>query len=239
MEVSDKDIENLKRLQDIDVAATNAKRELEGLPQRKQLADIRAKLEAIREKQQEIDKLAESNRTELSRVGAEIEILSIRQEETQKKIDEAGTDFRAIESLSKDMASMTARTGELEKNRETIHERDNQIAKVKRQIEAAIDALAQQEASVSEVLNGKIGVLEDQLSKEEDEHKQLIAALPDQVAAEYERARRHCGGVALSELVDGQCSTCRSKLEETRLLQVRRQAPLSVCPMCHRLLIVR
>lgn len=239
MEASDKDIETLKRLQEIDVAATNAQRELDGLPQRKQLADIRAKEEAIREKQQQVERLADTNRTELSRVGAEIEILSIRQEETQKKIEESSFDHRALDSLSKDMDSMAARTEELEANRQTIQEREHQIDGVKHQIEAALNALSSQEASLSQELQGKVSVLRDQLSKAQAEHEQLIATLPADVAREYEHARKRCGGVALSVLNEGTCTTCRSILEETRLLQVRRQAPLGICPMCHRLLIIR
>lgn len=239
MEASDKDIETLQRLQEIDVDATNAQRELDGLPQRKQLAEIRAKEEAIREKQQQVDKLADTNRTELSRVGAEIEILSIRQEETQKKIHESGSDFRAMDSLSKDLDSMAARTEELEANRQAIQAREQQIDGVKRQIEAALDALSGQEASLSEELQGKVSVLQERLSKAKAEHADLISTLPADVAREYEHARKRCGGVALSVLLDGACTTCRSVLEETRLLQVRRQAPLGICPMCHRLLIIR
>lgn len=239
MEASDKDIETLKRLQEIDVAATNAQRELDGLPQRKQLEDIRAKEAAIREKQQQVDKLADTNRTELSRVGAEIEILSIRQEETQKKIEESSFDHRALDSLTKDMDSMAARTEELEASRQTMQEREHQIDGVKQQIEAALDALSTQEASLNQDLQGKVSVLQEKLSQAKGEHEQLIATLPADVAREYERARKRCGGVALSVLHEGACTTCRSVLEETRLLQVRRQAPLGVCPMCHRLLIIR
>lgn len=239
MQVSDKDIATLKRLQDIDVAATNDRRELEGLPQRKQLEDLRAKIAAIRDKQQQVDKLAEANRTDQSRAVAEIEILDIRKEETQKKIDDAGSDFRAIESLSKDMGSMEERTQELQDTKQSLKDREGQIADVKKQIEQALSVLDAQEKKLADDLQGKIDTLQGRLDQADEEHKQLIATLPDKVASEYERARKHCGGVALSVLVDGQCTTCRSVLEETRLLQVKREAPLGVCPMCHRLLIIR
>lgn len=239
MQVSSQDIATLKRLQDIDVAATNDRRELDGLPQRKQLEDLRQKIAAIREKQQQVEKLAEANRTDQSRAVAEIEILDIRKEETQRKINDAGSDFRAIESLSKDMGSMEERTQELEDNHQALKDREGQIAGVKRQIEQALGVLDGQEAALAESLQGKTDELQGRLDQAQAEHDQLIATLPTKVATEYERARKHCGGVALSVLVDGQCTTCRSVLEETRLLQVRREAPLGVCPMCHRLLIIQ
>lgn len=239
MEASVQDIENLKRLQDVDVAAANAQRELDGLPERTQLADVRAKLIAIRQKQQEIEKLADSNRTELSRIGAEIEVITLHQIETNEKIGSSNSDHQLREALSKDLKSLVDRGKELEKTREAILARESQIANVKHQIETAIGALAAQESSISATLEAKISVLPDQLAEGRSEHERLIAVLPAEVAEGYERARRHCGGVALAELVDGQCSTCRSKLDDTRLLQVRRQAPLSVCPMCRRLLIIR
>jgi predicted nucleic acid-binding Zn-ribbon protein len=239
MEASDKDIENLQRLQEIDVAAANDRRTLEGLPQRAKLAEIQGKEEAIRQKQAQVDKLADTNRTELSRVGAEIEILSIRQDETQKKIDESGSDYRAVDSLTKDMGSMADRTRELEANRQTIQEREQQISQVKDQIERALDALAAQEKAISGELAGQEATLQERLDTAEAERTKIISALPDAVADAYETARKHCGGVALSVLLDGKCTTCRSTLEESRLLQVRHQAPLATCPMCHRLLIVR
>lgn len=238
MQVSEKDIATLKRLQDIDVAATNDRRELDGLPQRKQLDDLRQKIAAIREKGQQVDKLAESNRTDYSRAGAEIEILDIHKEETQKKINDAGSDFRAIDSLSKDLASMEERTQDLQATKQALKDREGQIAAVKQQIEGALGTLDKREQALAADLQDKVNTLQGRLDQAAEEHAQLIASLPSKVASEYERARKHCGGVALSVLVDGQCTTCRSILEETRLLQVKREAPLGVCPMCHRLLII-
>ena len=66
----------------------------------------------------------------------------------------------------------------------------------------------------------------------------LAASLPGELADRYERAAKHCGGVAVAILNENACGACRVPIDAGRLASIKREAPLSMCPHCKRLLVV-
>ena len=46
------------------------------------------------------------------------------------------------------------------------------------------------------------------------------------------------GGVAIGVLDDSRCGVCRMPIESGRLIDLRSQAPLGICPACKRLLVI-
>jgi predicted nucleic acid-binding Zn-ribbon protein len=67
----------------------------------------------------------------------------------------------------------------------------------------------------------------------------LSAALDGARLADYERRRRHHGGVAVATLDGRRCRGCNLDLSTSELEQVKALAPgeLADCPQCGRLLV--
>lgn len=238
MQVRDKDIESLLKLQEVDIIAANARRAFAALPQREQLESLSAKKKAVNGKRAEVQKLHDTMRRSIARINDEEELLRTRQAETQARIDAAGGDYRAIESLTKDLDGMAKRLSKLDEELADATDKLDQVSAAAQQLEAAVAAIDKSGTALTKEFNEKAFGLKQQVEESQATHEKIATSLPDDLRNLYETALRRHGGVALCQLQDNRCSACRSTLEQNRLLQVRHDAPLTECPNCHRLMIV-
>ena len=106
------------------------------------------------------------------------------------------------------------------------------------QVKRALAILQEQEEKATASFQKEGGALKAALAKLEAERAALAAVLPGELADAYERAARHCGGVAVAILNGSACGACRVPIDAGRLAAIKREAPLSTCPHCKRMLVV-
>lgn len=239
MQATPEQLKTLNKLQEADREALLAQHELDALPQKGEIERNKKRLAKVTEDASKVEEMYQSAKHSLQLLQDEDQQLADRQDSSKDRVDNAQGDFRSVTSLTRDLEGIAKRRETLEFEMGKANDRLAEISKVRQQ---AMDAKQQLEDR-QQKLQATYDEQSSKLKQQYDEQKAIVDKLEPEVPADllkvYHRAYRHCGGVALSYLVDGNhCSACRSAIPENRLIEIKREAPISVCPSCHRLLIV-
>jgi predicted nucleic acid-binding Zn-ribbon protein len=239
MQASENDLKRLLEMQEVDIAAINAEKSLAELPQREQLNELSQKKHAVIEKLAQVAKMHDSARRKVVQIEDEADILGRKREETQAKIDSAHGDFRAVQSLTRDLDGIAKRLSTLDDEQIAAAEKLSQVDAVKKQLEGAISALDAQALKIRDSFQHDAVGLKAAIDEAQSKRDALASDIDPDVLKAYAQAAKRGGGIGMALLAEGRCSTCRSVIDDNRLLQVKAAAPLANCPSCGRLLIVK
>ena len=237
MQVKDEDISTLIELQHNDMELLRVQKAIADLPQRKTIVAARKKIKAIEEKQETVGKLRAKAEEKLADISEEDGKLAAKQEEAQKAVDSA-SGYRDVEAHTREMDGYAKRRATLEEDLAAVDAELDKISAVEKQISPR--HLPSFGNGVG--CNGRVPVAGWRAEKQEADlaasHDQIAANLPADLKARYDRAAKHCGGVAVALLRDNACGACRAPIEQGHLIDLKAHAPLGECPNCKRLLIV-
>ncbi len=239
MQASYDDLDILLEVQRIDIEVMQTKKTRASLPQRIQVVKVRKKRDEISPKLQQVIDLQEATEAKVTKIEDEDRSLAQKQERAQEIITAAGSDFRKAESHSKDMAGVAKRRMALEENLKKLNAEIDKMKAVRKQLEDAIQACDDEEASLKDAYREKDAELVDKAKGLLDKRSELVANLPTDLVDAYDKTAVKTGGVALGRLEEGGgCSVCRSVISGGRLIDLMNQAPVGVCPNCKRMLII-
>lgn len=238
MQATETELQGLLELQEADRAAINAENRLAALPQRAELDALAKKKHAVLEKLAQVTKMHDATRRKRSQIEDERAILLRKQQETQEKIDAASGDFRAVQSLTRDLDGIAKRLNTLEGELAAATEKHEAVSSVKRQAEDAIAAFDAQALKIRESFQRDAAALREEQEAARARRTNIAQGIGADILKAYAEAARRGGGMGMARLVENRCSTCRNTIDANRLLQVKREAPLARCPNCGRLLIV-
>ena len=238
MQATRDDLKALLELQQIDIEIINTEKHLSELPQREELAALAEKKKAIVEKLAQVSKMHDSVSRKLIQLEDEQAILTRKRNDTQERIDAAKGDFRAVQSLTRDLNGLAKRLETLEEEQLEAAERSEQVEAVKAQIESATKALDVKAHEIRDSFQQDSAALNATLEQKRQKSAEISANIDPALLKAYREAVRHGGGIGMAQLAENRCGTCRNVIDANRLLQIRREAPLSRCPNCGRLLIV-
>ena len=238
MQAEFQDLELMMEMQQLDLEIMQAKKKRIELPQRIKVMMLRKKRDEIIEKLEQVEGLQKKADIEMTILEDEDRLLAEKQERAQELIDAAGSDFRKVESHSREMAGAAKRREALASKIDEARAQLDKIKGVKAQIESAIAASETEEAQLRQDFEAEDQALAAQVKACTARRNEICGQLPDNLVALYERTAKKVGGVALGKLVENQCGVCRAAIEGGRLIEVRASAPLGTCPNCGRLLVV-
>lgn len=237
MQVKDEDISTLIELQHNDMELLRVQKAIADLPQRKTIVAARKKIKAIEEKQETVGKLRAKAEEKLAGISEEDGKLAAKQEEAQKAVDSA-SGYRDVEAQTRKMDGYAKRRATLEEDLAAVDAELDKISAVEKQISTALAQLRETESAATAEFQSQGGELKKQEADLTSSHDQIAANLPADLKARYDRAAKHCGGVAVALLRDDACGACRAPIEQGHLIDLKAHAPLGECPNCKRLLIV-
>ncbi len=238
MQASCDDLRALLELQQVDIEAINTEKRLAGLPQREELNSLADKKKAVMAKLGQVSKMHDSVSRKLVQLDDERAILTRKRDETQVRIDAATGDFRAVQSLTRDLNGLSKRLATLEEEQLEATERSEQVEAVKSQIESAMKTLDAKAHEIRDSFQQDSATLSAALEQKRQRIAEISATIDPGLLKAYRDAVRHGGGIGMAQLVDNRCGTCRNLFDTNRMLQIRHEAPLAHCPSCGRLLIV-
>lgn len=238
MNVSQETVAALLELQKADLAALKASREFEALPQRAKIVEAREKRRSLEEKRAQVEALIGQVESKIAAIDDENARLAAKSAEVQSAIDGAGGDYRNVEARTKELDGIAKRTAVLESDLEAAAAQLEKAEGVRAQIDKAVALVDAEEEKATASFREEGGALQERIGKEKARREALLSALPDDLASLYEKTSARCGGVAVAVLSGTSCGACRTPISHERLIDIRRQAPLSTCPSCHRLLVV-
>ena len=238
MQANRDDLATLLQLQQIDMGIARVNKELSELPQRKVIVAAREKRRAIEQKRDKVAALKKEAEAQLSRVGDEDASLADKQRAAQEAVDKAQGNYRNVEARTKEMNGFAKRRATLEAELDRLGAELAKIEEVESQVTSALAAVERQEAEATASFQKQGGALKNDEARLQAQRSHLAAQLPQDLLATYEKTAARSGGVAVARLLDGKCGACRPVIQGGRLIDLKAQAPLGVCPACKRLLIV-
>ena len=238
MQVEYQDLDALFEIQRIDLQIMQKKKARGELPQRIEVVKVRKKRDEIAPKLDKVLGLQTAKEAEKTKIEDEDRSLVERQERAQADIEAAGTDYRSIESHSRDLDGIVKRRVTLEESLSALNAELDKIKAVRQQIEDALALCDQREEALRAAYQEQDDDLVDQVRKLLARRAELEKTIPADLLKLYEATAAKTGGVALGKLEDATCGVCRTTVEGGRLIELKAQAPLGTCPNCKRLLIV-
>lgn len=232
------DLETLLEIQKIDLEIMQAKKKRVELPQRIEVMRLRKKRGEIQEKLDQVYELQKRADGEMTEVEDEDRSLVEKQERAQELIDAAGSNYRKVESHSKEMAGVAKRRETLAEKRIEVQAQLDKIKGVRDQLEGAIAASEAEEARLRTAFEGEDAALADQIRACTAKRDEMAASIAPDLAKLYAKTAEKTGGVAIGKLEDDTCGICRTGIEGGRLIALKAEAPLGTCPTCKRLLVI-
>lgn len=228
----------LLHLQQVDIESMRAQKKLDELPQREVILGLRKKRAEVDPKRAQLEEMRRDADHEFTKINDEDERLVEKQQGIQEKIDHAQGDFRAVDSLTKELGGIAKRRNALEAEVATLTERIDQIAAVQKQVSDALQLIKTQEQDAIASFQKEGGELTNEVARLKNARENLAAQLDAELLDLYEKKSKKGGGIGIARLKEGSCSVCRNRIDEGKLLQIRAEAPLSECPSCKRMLVI-
>ena len=229
MQVKDEDISTLIELQHNDMELLRVQKAIADLPQRKTIVAARKKIKTIEEKQETVGKLRAKAEEKLAGISEEDGKLAAKQEEAQKAVDSA-SGYRDVEAHTREMDGYAKRRATLEEDLAAVDAELDKISAVEKQISTALAQLRETESAATAEFQSQGGELKKQEADLTSSHDQIAANLPADLKARYDRAAKHCGGVAVALLRDDACGACRAPIEQGHLIDLKAPCAACECP---------
>lgn len=239
--VADEELDRLLELSDIDARRARIDATLADLPEQRAVDEANERLDAA-------VKQGDALRVEVTTVEAgqrklerEIEQYRTRMAKEQERLYGGGI------TNAKEMQSVEA---EIESTQDRIDEREDQLLEAMEEAEDLANRI-EEAARTAEQTRAEITELE---AERDEAAQQLLAEraeldvardeLRDQLGGaaleQYDEVRERIpAGVAVGELSGRSCTACRIDLPHAEVNELRDGDPLTTCPNCRRLLVVR
>ena len=225
-------------MQQLDLEIMRARKKRVELPQRIKVMMLRKKRDEISGKLDQVLDMQKKVDAEKAIIEDEDRALAEKQARAQELIDAAGSDYRKVDSHSREMAGAAKRREGLALKLEEINAQLDKILGVKKQLEDAIELSNREEAKLRSSFEAEDNELAAIVRESTAKRDQIAAQLPSDLVSLYEKTAAKVGGVALGKLDGEQCGVCRTPIERGHLISLKASAPLGNCPNCKRLLIV-
>ncbi len=149
------------------------------------------------------------------------------------------TSPKEAQALQADLESLKRRRLQLE----------DQVLELMEQIEPLDDGLSANDAMLAALATEKTELeaalaageaeIDGELEQVQGARADLVAQVPDELLAEYERLRPAMGGVAVAKLAGATCQGCHLTLAPAEVDEIRRRPADAIvhCPDCGRLLV--
>jgi len=228
------ELEQLIALQNADTSIRRLKAEIEAIPRRR--AEIEKEFDQRAFEIRELENKRDGARSERVRLEAEVTEQRARAERAERNL-----------MSSKKQDEYTAAIREADAARKQISQLETQILEKMEAFEQAESALKEREpeterltAEMQERLKEfeeQTRTQEEELEKNRKERERVMASLPKQMSALYNRiSARIRDGIAVAEARNGSCTACFMTLRPQVMAEVRRGDDVITCDNCNRIL---
>jgi hypothetical protein len=177
---------------------------------------------------------------ELARAEKDVDQVRVRIEKDNQRLD-AGqvSNARELESLQNEVVSLRRRQGDLEEVVLELMERRESAQALRDGGGTEAETVNADEAAVTARRDAAVADIDEQGAKAASARAAIVADVPADLLALYDKIRASSGGRGAAELRRGQCGGCREMLSTVELNDVRAAAPDEVVrhEECRRILV--
>jgi predicted nucleic acid-binding Zn-ribbon protein len=229
-------IENLAALQEID--RRNRERELE-------LADIEREIATQQALLDEKRLTVETLRTELATVGArrrdlegQLSLEEQRMKERRMRLGRLRND-KEVAALQREIELAKETNARLEEEVLTLIEQVEALEGSLRGSEEELKAVADSLAKFGEAGSGRVRQLRAEIEGDRSARSSIAGRLGDPLRKRYEQIFARRNGIAVVEVVRGNCRGCNMHLPPQLYIRIQRRVDVEFCPNCNRILYWR
>jgi uncharacterized protein len=229
----------LLELQAIDTALNQLAHRRRNLPQLAELERLAKMINAADDERIKAQVAVDDLDRDIARLEKDVEQVRTRKAKDQGRLDAGTGPARELEALQHELASLSRRQSELEDAElELMEQRETAEATLGTTVAALAQARDQQATTEAD----RAQTLAD-IAKEEEFRRSgrapLVADLPGDLVALYDRIRESSGGIGAALLRAGRCEGCRLELFGSELSAVRSAPADEVmrCEECRRILV--
>lgn len=227
-------------LQELDAKADQLRHQRSHLPELAEIEQLRVARRDLDNRARDAQIVVDDLTEEQTKIDADVEQGRTRRGRDQDRVDQG------VITNPKDLQRMLA---ELESLERRITALEDQELEVMQQVETAqqeLDSLTAQVAAADErlaMLTGSRDEKTDALDRELDEvareREPIVAGLPADLLALYDKLRAQKGGVGAAPLRARQCGGCRLSIDAAELAEIKAAGSDEVirCEECQRILV--
>ena len=240
MKASPEAQQRLLELADLDTELGRLDHRRRTLPENAELEQLSERAAKVRDAITIADtNLADLDR-ELSRAERDVDQVRVRIDKDNQRLN-AGqvSNARELESLQSEVASLRRRQGDLEEVVLELMERREAAQALRDGAGAEGETVGADVAAVTARRDAALGETNGQAAKATEARAAIVADVPAELLALYDKIRATVGGRGAAELRGGQCGGCRETLSTVELNEVRAAAPDEVVrhEECRRILV--
>ena len=142
-----------------------------------------------------------------------------------------------LEARTKELAGIVRRRATIAEDRAAVAAELDKISTMEAQISLALEEIGAKEQEAIDSFQKQGGDLKLAIAKLEAARGQVETKVSPQLLDVYNRTAAR-SGVAIGVLDGNRCGACRTVIDGGRLIDLRNQAPLGMCPSCKRLLVI-
>jgi len=227
----------LLELAEADYSILKLKKQLDELPQRARLLELRTKKAEVDAKAEQVAQMRRENEKAIKALQDEEVVLSDRIAKAKEKSNNAAN-YKEVLALGKEIDSHAKRLEKTEFELLKLMEKLDKIIEVEAQVQTALSRLKKQDGELLSVYQSKAGAIKREMLSSQEMRERLAKELPANLLARYERACKAKGGKGAAHIIRTHCSGCHVELTEGQLEKLSGGSQIGECPYCHRLLVV-
>jgi predicted nucleic acid-binding Zn-ribbon protein len=228
------ELEQLIALQNTDTSIRRLQSDIEAIPQRR--AEIEKEFDQRAFEIRALETKRDEARSERARLEAEVEETRAHATRADRNLMSAQNEheytaaIREADAARKHISQLETQVLEkmetIEQSEAVLKEREPEIINLRAEMEERIRAFDEQARAQTE-----------QLAAQRSERERLLATLPKQMSALYNRiSARIRDGIAVAEARNGSCTACFMALRPQVMAEVRRGDEVITCDNCSRIL---
>ena len=227
-------------LQELDSHADLLRHQRRSLPEAARLTEL-TQARAVTDNQArdariEVDDLA----VEQAKVDADVEQVKVRRQRDQQRIDQGLiSNPKDIQRMQQEMVSLERRITSLEDDEIEVMERAEEAQRTLDSLTAQLSDTDAEIADLTVKRDARLSEIDQALGELDGRRGPIVADLPADLIALYERLRESKGGVAAALLRARRCAGCNLDLDHAEVATIRAAADDEVirCDDCSRILI--
>ncbi|WP_034274947.1 zinc ribbon domain-containing protein [Haloechinothrix halophila] len=228
----------LLELADVDAELGRIEHRRKKLPELEEIAAIEKDLRAGRDALVAVQTSASDLDREVTRQEREIESVRAREDKDRSLMASGSVSAKQLTDLEHELETLKRRQSALEDDLLELMERREAVAIDEQRTAAEVDEAERKLAEAQRRRDEAMADLDSQQAGKEEERTRLVAPLPADLLAQYERVRAARGrGAGL--LRSRRCGTCQLELDHTALSDIKNAAPDAVvtCENCGAILV--
>lgn len=225
-------------LQAIDTALAQLAHRRRTLPELAELDRLARELSTLEDARIRAQVAVDDLDRDIARLEKDVDQVRVRKAKDQTRLDAGTGPAKELEALQHELGSLTRRQNELEDAELEIMEQKEQAEGVLAEAEQRLATQRERRAELERVRDETLGTITKEEEFRASGRKPLVADLPADLVALYEKIREQTGvGAAL--LRAGRCEGCRLELSGSERSRVRSAPPDEVvrCEECRRILV--